>query len=111
MGSSQAAPGPRAPQEARTTSEQGRRRTPASRAAGNHLQQRARPASLPSAPRFMSTLVSGGRVASVITSQLSKPTTATSAGHGEAHVSQRVDRAAGDLIVAAETARPVCRRA
>jgi len=30
MGSSQAAAGPRAPQEARTTSEQGRRRTPAS---------------------------------------------------------------------------------
>ena len=38
------------------------------------------PASRPSASRFMSTLVSGGRVAAVITSQLSKPTTATSAG-------------------------------
>ena len=50
----------------------------------------------------MSTLVSGGRAASAITSQLSKPTTATSLGHGDAELAQRVDGAARDLVVAAE---------
>src|SRR5208282_1186148 len=72
----------------RTTREHGSRRTPASFPPAI-ISRRAAPASRPSASRFMSTLVSGGRVASVITSQLSKPTTATSVG----------------------TARPITRRA
>ena len=47
-------------------------------------------------------LVSGGRAASVITSQLSKPTMATSPGTREAALAERVGGAAGDLVVAAE---------
>ena len=47
-------------------------------------------------------LVSGGRVASVITSQLSKPTIATSSGTSMPRLAQRVERAARDLVVAAE---------
>ncbi len=50
----------------------------------------------------MSTLVSGGRAASVITSQLSNPTTATSAGTERPISRKRVERAARDLVVAAE---------
>src|SRR5271166_6952435 len=68
-----------APQELRTTREQGSRRTPQSLAPAI-ISSRAAPTSRPSVSRFMSTLVSRGRVASVITSQLSKPTTATSVG-------------------------------
>ena len=50
----------------------------------------------------MSTLVSGGRAASVMTFQLSKPTMATCAGHVDAALAQRLGGAAGDLVVAAE---------
>ena len=50
----------------------------------------------------MSTLVSGGRVASAMTSQLSKPTIDTRVGHDDAALAQRVGDAAGDLVVAAE---------
>ena len=52
----------------------------------------------------MSTLDSGGRAASAMTSQLSKPTMATSR-YGDAALAQRIGDAAGDLVVAAEDAR------
>ena len=90
-----------APHDSLTTREQGIRRTPASLRPAIISRSRAL-ASRPSASRFMSTLVSGGRRPSAMTSQLSKPTTATVGGHGAAEVAQSLDRAAGDLVVAAE---------
>ncbi len=50
----------------------------------------------------MSTLESCGRAASVITSQLSKPTIATCAGHGDAALAQRLAGTARQLVVVAE---------
>ncbi len=85
----------------RTTSEQGRRWTPLTRLPAIMSISRS-PASRPSAFRFMSMLVSGGRAASVMTSQLSKPTIATSDGTADPTFAQRVGRAARDLVVAAE---------
>src|SRR6202020_847227 len=70
---------PRAPHESRMTSEHGNRRTPLS-AQPPIISMSDAPASRPKASRFMSTLVSAGRAASVITPQLSNPTTATSSG-------------------------------
>ena len=65
--------------DCRTTSEHGRRATPPT-GAPSIISSSLSPASRPSARRFMSTLDSGGRAASAITSQLSKPTMATSCG-------------------------------
>src|ERR1700722_5715947 len=73
------APGRLAPLESRMTREHGNRRTPFS-ARPPIISMSDAPASRPKASRFMSMLVSGGRAASVITPQLSKPTTATSSG-------------------------------
>src|SRR5208282_5609731 len=69
----------RAPQDSLTTSEQGSRRTPAT-AWPDIISSRHSPAARPSASRFMSTLVRGGLAPSAMTSQLSNPTMATSAG-------------------------------
>ena len=87
--------------EARTTSEHGRRLTPLSLFPAI-ISSRLSPASRPSAFRFMSTLVSCGRAASAITSQLSKPTIATSSGTASPISRKRIRRTACDLIVAAE---------
>ena len=47
-------------------------------------------------------MVIAGRVAAAMTSQLSKPTTATSSGTRTPDLAQRIDDAARDLVAAAE---------
>src|SRR5688500_647494 len=94
--------------DCRTTKEQGRRHTPRTRLPPI-MSSRRSPASRPSARRFMSTLVKGGRAASAITSQLSKPAIATSFGtdsprsrSASASPPARGCRGPGELVVAAE---------
>ena len=50
----------------------------------------------------MSTVVSGGRHASAMTPQLSKPTMAMSSRHPQAGLTKPVGDTAGDLVAAAE---------
>ena len=69
----------RAPQDRRTIRLHGSRRTPFRRAPAIISISR-RPASRPSSLRFMSMVVSAGRVASARISQLSKPTIDTASG-------------------------------
>ena len=90
-----------APHEFAHDKEQGSRRTPAS-APPDIISSRHSPAARPSASRFMSTLVKRRPGALGHDLPIVEAHDRDVAGHGEPKFAQGVDRAARDLVVAAE---------